>query len=191
MLLRLNGNSSVPKLWLSLLSLFLVALLLWSVLGLSETQHRIAILAIVGVVLTAMSSVFTIVINNKEAREREIRLLIQKEQQKVFEHFYVAFFEILKATKDNKKNPLTKNVIHEMYEFKRGLMSWGSEKLIADYLQYETEMTEASSDGISAVLKVGDKFLKSMRKELGFEDKGTVNIMSIILDVQARKDLTK
>jgi|GEM_PF-3334301 len=191
MLLRLNGNSSVPKLWLSLLSLFLAALLLWSVLGISETQHRIAILAIVGVVLTAMSSVFTIVINNKEAREREIRLLIQKEQQKVFEHFYVAFFEILKATKDNKKNPLTKTVIHEMYEFKRGLMSWGSEKLIADYLQYETEMTEASSDGISAVLKVGDKFLKSMRKELGFEDKGTVNIMSIILDVQARRDLTK
>lgn len=181
----------MPKIWLSLLSIFLVALLLWAALGVSETQHRIAILAIVGVVLTAMSSVFTIVINNKEARDREIRLLIQKEQQKVFEHFYTAFFEMLKAAKSSNKNLLTQNAINEKYEFKRGLMNWGSEKLIADYLQYEAEMEEASSRGASAMLQVGDKFLKSMRKELGFEDKGSVNIMSIILDTQARKELVK
>lgn len=181
----------MPKVWLSLLSIFLVALLLWAALGVSETQHRIAILAIVGVVLTAMSSVFTIVINNKEARDREIRLLIQKEQQKVFEHFYAAFFDILKATKASSKNPLTKTAINEMYKFKRGLMNWGSEQLISDFLQYEAEMEKASDSGTSAVLQIGDRFLKSMRKELGFEDKGSVNIMSIILDTQARKELVK
>lgn len=82
----------MPRLWVSILSMFVAFLLFWAVFGVSEVQHRISILAVVGVILTATTSVLTIVINNKEARDREIQLMIRKEQQRVFDHFYAALF---------------------------------------------------------------------------------------------------
>lgn len=179
----------MPRAWLCILSVFVVALLTWAIFGAEETQHRIAIVAVAGAILTAITSVLTIVINNNEAKERETRLMIRKEQQKVFTHFYSAFFEMLKSTKKGGGSQPPKRGIEEMLEFKRGLMNWGSEKLIASYLEYEASLESAATAGTTTMLESGDRFIKSMRRELGFEDSGTVNILAIILTPDARREL--
>ena len=179
----------MPRIWLVVLLSYLLAFSIWAVFFVSKVQHQIAIFAVVGVILTAISSVVAIVINNKEIRERELRLLIHKEQQKVFAHFYTALFEILKSVKRPGGNQPPKKAIDEMYEFRRGLMNWASEDLIASYIQYENSLDTSVAAGMTAMLEVADEFLKSMRKELGFEDTGKVSIMSVILDTEARKEL--
>ncbi len=39
------------------------------------------------------------------------------------------------------------------------------------------------------MLKDGDKFLKDLRREMGFKDSDEVNIMSVILTAEAREEL--
>lgn len=94
---------------------------------------------------------------------------------------------MLKGVKNSEESNLSGSAVEEMYEFKRGLMNWGSEELILDFLRYEESIAEAASVGAPAILKVGDEFLKCIRRELGFEDKGSVNLMSVILTSEARR----
>ncbi len=77
-----------------------------------------------------------------------------------------------------------------MVEFKKGLMNWGSERLIKKYLDFDTKLIE--SEGKQEKFNMfedGDNFIKELRKELGFKDSKHVNIMSIILTAEARKEL--
>lgn len=76
-----------------------------------------------------------------------------------------------------------------MYQFRQGLMNWGSENLIEKYLEYEDSLASSDGSDPAILIKVGDTFIKTMRKELGFEDTGDVNIMSVILDAPARKEI--
>ena len=77
-------------------------------------------------------------------------------------------------------------------EFKKGLMNWGSEELIANYLEFDTKSQQpADPTDPYRIIRDGDKFLKDLRKDLGFEDKNKVNIMSIILDAEARRKFDK
>jgi hypothetical protein len=78
-----------------------------------------------------------------------------------------------------------------MMEFKRGLMNWGSEELIQNYLDYDSKLLQSKDrNNVFEMLKDGDKFLKDLRKEMGFKDTDKVNIMSIILTAEAREDYT-
>jgi hypothetical protein len=73
-------------------------------------------------------------------------------------------------------------------DFKRGLMNWGSEELIQSYLLFE-EIIGKQGNSTSEMMKIGDKFIKDLRKEMGFNDSNNLNIMSIILTAEAREEL--
>ena len=179
------------RFWLTVLFSFVVGLSVWAVISAMEIQHRIAIFAIVGVILTAITSVLTIVTNNSEAKARDTALLIRKEQQRVFDHFYNAFFQHIKNTKSPSGKQGEKEAIDETYQFRQGLMCWGSESLIAGYLEYERDLAASVGAGLPAMIGVGDKFINLMRAELGFQDSGKVSIMSVILDAEARNELER
>ena len=178
------------KIWMFLTSSFIFCLTFWAVFYVEKTEHQIPIFGIVGATIVAITSVITVTLNNKKTKEREFELLILKEKQKVFEHFYNAYFEILKNIKKGKKQALSNKIESEMMEFKRGLMNWGSEELIQNYLDYDSKLIQADGNTDSFdMLKDGNKFLKDLRKEMGFSDSDGLNIMSVILTAEAREEM--
>lgn len=176
------------RLWMSILIAFLLSLTVWGTLFVSETDDKILIFGIVGVLITAITSVYSITLNHTKAKERELELLRIKEKQKFFSHFYNAYFDIILSFKQGKNNgKISAKLVADMLEFKKGLMNWGSEELIANYLEFDTRMQQpADPNDLYRIIRDGDKFLKDLRRDLGFEDKDQVNIMSIILDADAR-----
>ncbi len=183
-------NDLIFKFWMFLSCGFLISLSSWAIFYVDKIEHKIAIFGIIGVIITAITSVLSVTLNNKKAKERELDLLIVKEKQKVFEHFYNAYFEMLKVVQKEKSTKLSNKAENEMLEFKRGLMNWGSEELIKNYLEFDSKLLHSKEEGSDFdMLKDGDKFLKDLRKEMGFNDSDRINIMSIILNAEARDEL--
>ena len=168
-----------------------LGLLTWGVFYVSETQYKVSIFAIVAIIFTTITSVYTVTINNRKVKEREYELHTLKERQKVFEHFYTAYFEMLDNIRKKKKG-VTNNVIKEMMEFKKGLMNWGSERIIKKYLEFDTKLidSEGNQDKFN-MFNDGDDFIKELRKELNLTTPQNLNVMSIILSAEARKELTE
>ena len=182
-------NDRFSKIWMAFLFLLLVGLLFWSIFYLDNLQSKISVLGIVAVIVAAFTSVLTVSINNKKAREREYELHILKEKQKVFEHFYNAYFDMLFNIKKGKQG-LSKNAEQEMLLFKKGLMNWGSDSLIQKYIEFDSKLIESQGNQDKFnIMKDGDSFIKDLRKELGYTDSKKVNIMSVILTAEARKEL--
>lgn len=179
----------LSKIWMIFLFLLLIGFLIWGIFYVNDLQSKISILGIVAIIVAAFTSVLTVSINNKKAKEREYELHVLKEKQKVFEHFYNSYFDMLNRVRKGNKG-LSNKVTEEMMEFKKGLMNWGSERLIKKYLEFDTKIfeSEGNQDKFN-VLKDGDDFIKELRKELGFKDSKNVNIMSIILTPETRKEL--
>jgi hypothetical protein len=184
-------KDALSGLWMIFLFLLLVGFLIWGIFYVKDLQSKISILGIVTIIVAAFTSVLTVSINNKKAQEREYELHILKEKQKVFEHFYNSYFEILFNVKKGQSG-LPRKAEEEMLLFKKGLMNWGSDRLIEKYLDFETKLSGISEDNSTFnILEDGDKFFKDLRKELGFNDSKDVNILSIILTPDARKELKK
>lgn len=182
-------NDTISRIWMTILFLLLFGLLFWSIFYIDNLQSKISVLGIVAVIVAAFTSVLTVSINNKKAREREYELHILKEKQKVFEHFYDSYFEMLFNVKKDK-NSLSTKAEQEMLLFKKGLMNWGSDTLIQKYIDFDTKLIESQGNQDKFnMFKDGDNFIKDLRKELGFNDSKKVNIMSIILTAEARKEL--
>lgn len=179
----------LSKIWMGFLFLLLIGFLFWGIFYVEELHSQISILGIVAIIVAAFTSVLTVSINNKKAKEREYELHILKEKQKVFEHFYNSYFEMLNRIRKGNKG-LSNKVAEEMMEFKKGLMNWGSDRLIKKYLEFDTKLIESQGNQDKFnMFKDGDDFIKELRKELGFSDSKNVNIMSIILTAEARKEL--
>lgn len=177
---------------MTFLSLLLLGLIYWSVFIIEDVQQRISILGIVALISAAVTSVLTVSINNKKAKEREYELHILKEKQKVFEHFYNSYFEMLFNVKKGKGSGLTQKAEQEMLHFKKGLMNWGSDKLIKKYIDFDNKIIENQNNPDKfTILKDGDDFIKELRRELGYNDSRVVNIMSIILNAEARKEMSE
>ena len=174
--------------WMIFLFLLLIGFLIWGIFYVNELRFKILIFAIVGVLITAFTSVFIVVINNLASKQREYDFHVLKEKQKVFEHFYNAYFEALRGVKKPHKT-LDKKVEQEIMDFKKGLMNWGSETIIKKYIMFESDIFEEKNN-----LKINNdcnNFIKELRKELGFNDSKKINIMSIILTEESRKALEK
>ncbi|MDO6676912.1 hypothetical protein Q4517_15345 [Tenacibaculum sp. 1_MG-2023] len=175
------------KTWLFILVLILISLSIWGIFYIEKVDAKISVLGIVAVIVAAFTSVMTVNLNNKKTREREYELHLLKEKQKVCEHFYNAFFEIFKNVK-NSRNGLTKKTLDEMSLFKKGLMNWGSEELIKNYIEYEDNIDLNKGDTY-AILNNANTFLKEMRKELGFKDSKKLKLMTVLLTAEARVEL--
>ena len=177
------------KFWLTLLIAFTGSLLIWAIFGVEKIEHKIAIITLVGVIITTITSVITVSITHKRTKERELELIITKEKQKAFEHFYNFYFELLKDIKLKKptNNPPQKN-INELMEFKKGLMGWGSEEIIKSYIEFEEQLAIETTTA-SEKLQIGGKFFAALRREMGFTDSTNLNVMNIILTSEARSEL--
>ncbi|MGQ1948687.1 hypothetical protein ACT3CD_16470 [Geofilum sp. OHC36d9] len=174
-------------LWMIFLFTMLIGLLIWAIWYIEDTKTKISVFSIVAIILAAFTSVLTVSINNKKAKERGYELLVTKEKQKVFEHFYNAFFEGLSQSKKKGASPISKKSIEEMMNFKRGLMNWGSDRLIKKFIEYEDKMVQNRET--FSLLKDGDEFFKEIRREMGYEVSSNVNLISIILTAEARQEL--
>lgn len=168
-----------------ILFIFIVGLCIWGSFFVFETKNKISIFGLVGVITVAFTSVLTVTMNNKKAKEREYEFHVLKEKQKVYDHFYNSFFEIFKRT-INGKSGLTQKATDEMMLFKQGLMNWGSEKLIKKYIEYDNKL--AKLDDFNMLID-GNNFLKEIRKDMGFEDSKDLNLIEIILNPEARNEL--
>ncbi|PRY84474.1 hypothetical protein [Mongoliibacter ruber] len=178
----------LQHLWMIILFLVLCGLLVWGVWLVEKVENQISIFGIVAVIIAAFTSVLTVSINNRKAKEREYDLHVLKEKQKVFEHFYNSFFDLLEGSKKGKQAVSAKN-IKEMMLFKQGLMNWGSEHLIREFIEYDNKLTQ--QDNTFNMLEDGNKFLKEIRKEMGFSDSKNLNLIDIILTAEAREELRK
>lgn len=177
------------KVWMAFLVLFLVSLTGWGTFIVEGVEHKILIFGIVGALITTIISVHSITLNHNKVKERELELLRIKEKIKVFQYFYTAYFDLIASVKAGSGSKITPKIISDMMEFKKGLMNWGSEELIANYLDFDIQsQLPADPSDPFRIIRDGDKFLKDMRKDLGFEDKGKVNVMNIILDTEARQE---
>lgn len=172
--------------WTFMLLILLGSLSIWACFYLEKIENKISVFGIVAVITAAFTSVMTVSLNHKKTKEREYELLLLKEKQKVYEHFYNVFFELLKNTK-NGQSGISKKAQDEMMLFKRGLMNWGSEKLIKSYLEYESNLNSKNTQ--VGILENGNKFLKQIRSEMGFSDSKNLNLISIILTAEAREEL--
>jgi len=179
-------KDTLQYVWMIILFLLLIGLFVWAIWFVEKIENKISIFGIVAVITAAFTSVLTVSINNKKAKEREYDLLVLKEKQKVYEHFYKALFEgFIQARKGNKE--LSEKAVSEMMLFKQGLMNWGSEKLIKKYIKYDNKLIE-QRDTFN-LIHDDDAFLKEIRKEMGFKDSKELNLMSIILTAEARQEL--
>lgn len=127
-------------LWMFVLFALLCGLIIWGILYIEKIENKISIFGIVTVIMAAFTSVLTGSINNSKAKEREYDLHVLKEKQKVYEHFYNSFFDLLKGSKKGRQVASSKT-INEMMLFKQGLMNWGSERLIRKYIEYDNNLT--------------------------------------------------
>ncbi|MBC8757683.1 hypothetical protein H2O64_23645 [Kordia sp. YSTF-M3] len=173
-------------LWMIFLFLLLCSLLIWGIIFVPKVDDKIKIFGIVAVIMAAFTSVLTVTINNRKAKEREYDLHVLKEKQKVYNHFYNTLFVLFSKDKKNKDG-LSNRAISEMTQFKQGLMNWGSENLIKEFIKYDSSLVPGREP--FEVLIDGDKFLKELRKEMGFNDSKDLSLMSIILDNNARNVL--
>ena len=61
-----------------------------------------------------------------------------------------------------------------------------------NYLDFDSKLLHSKKDNSTFdMLKDGDKFLKDLRREMGFNDSDKTNIMSVILYAEARDELKK
>lgn len=172
-----------------LLFVFLISLISWAKSKVKKTEHVIAVFGIIGAMLTTIISIFLIGISSEANKQLEIDLIITKEKQKAYEHFYNAFF-IMLDTMNEETSVIEKDAYSEIMLFKRGLMNWGSEELIKEYLIYESKVIKFSESGnVVDMLIVGDNFFKALRADMGFNDTGDINLLSIILNAEAREQV--
>lgn len=174
--------------WSSILIVFLIFINVFGFYYFEEESSKVAILGLSGVILAAVTSVFTVVINNMHSKKREYEFLVFKEKQKTYEYFYEALFLALNKEKQKKdkegKIILPKEAVIAMSNFKKGIMSWGSEKIIQEYLDYEEKLI--TNNEVNNTLKIANDFLISIRKELGYEVHKNTPLVTIILDNESR-----
>jgi hypothetical protein len=176
--------------FMSLLVLFVLSLSTWAITGNLNTEQRITIFGIVGVVIAAITSVYSIGLNHQKTKEREIENIHLNELKIVLQHFYDAVTESMIHVKKNSHTDFSKKVESEMIQFKKGLMNWGSEKLIKSFILYDNILT-SQDPLINHKMKINatNAFLRDIRKELNFRDNIDLNIFSIFLTTEARKEL--
>lgn len=179
----------LSQIWMFFLFILLIGFLIWGIFFVDNLQSRISILGIVAIIVAAFTSVLTVNINNNKAKEREFEFHILKEKQKVFEHFFNSYFYIMYDIKKNKSG-LSQKAEDELLLFKKGLMNWGSDVIIKKYIDFENNLiNNEQTENLTDRLKKGDNFFKDLRKDLGFNDSKDVNILSIVMKPEARKEL--
>ena len=185
----LNSN-----LWMGVLITLLTGLIIWAVFFIESDNQKIAVFAIVGVLITAITSVVTVNLSTQKAKEKEYELMLVKEKQKVFNHFFNVLFEIIKSSKEHRKTNMPL-VIKEYMNFKRGLMIWGSEEAINSFITFDRVFQNLSKEGHLdenekiASLSVIEIILKSIRKDLKYSVSDKIFLTGVLLGIKEQQIL--
>ena len=157
------------------------------------------------------------ILNHKNSKNREVSILLHKEKQKAYQHFYNSMFsgleELLKKKYKSKinesndtedesnKNNLDKDSelkdfnefdielekFSEMLKFKKALMNWGSQELINSFIDYENKI--AAEESLVVRNQIINDFLKAIRKDLDHNDSDDIQLNEILLDPKSRTEL--
>ncbi len=185
----LNSN-----LWMGVLITLLTGLIIWAVFFIESDNQKIAVFAIVGVLITAITSVVTVNLSTQKAKEKEYELMLVKEKQKVFNHFFNVLFEVIISSKEHRKTNMPL-VIKEYMNFKRGLMIWGSEEVINSFITFDHVIQNLSKEGNLdedkkiASLSVIEIILKSIRKDLKYSVSDKIFLTGVLLDIKEQQIL--
>ncbi len=170
--------------WIAGMILFLIGLNFWRFHYFKEESSKVAILGLSGVILAAITSVFTVVVNNSATKQRELEFSVLQEKRKAYSIFYEIIFKALKnQKKTGKKDDIT---VEEYLEFKKGVMNWGGEFLIKEFIVFDNNLNSEASKDFILIVKNYDRFLKAIRKDLGLETSNQVNLIEVLLDKEAR-----
>lgn len=181
----MRNRMNLQGLWSMILICMILGLVSWAIFGVADSKDKIALLAIVAVIITAITSVITVNTTNQKAKEREYELILMKEKQKVFEYFYEYIFKIFN---DVKKNKNTSNLrIEEYLKFKKGIMNWGSERIIADFIKFDNQIQNVDIEIKHRIIAL-ELFLKSIRTELNNKVSDEISLLGILINEEARKE---
>ena len=185
----LNSN-----LWMGVLITLLTGLIIWAVFFIESDNQKIAVFAIVGVLITAITSVVTVNLSTQKAKEKEYELMLVKEKQKVFNHFFNVLFEIIISSKEHRKTNMPL-VIKVYMNFNRGLMIWGSEEAINSFITFDRVFQNLSKEGNLdenekiASLSVIEIILKSIRKDLKYSVSDKIFLTGVLLGIKEQQIL--
>ena len=133
-------------------------------------------------------------ITTQKAKEKEYELMLVKEKQKVFNHFFNVLFEIIISSKEHRKTNMPL-VIKEYMNFKRGLMIWGSEEAINSFITFDRVFQNLSKEGHLdenekiASLSVIEIILKSIRKDLKYSVSDKIFLTGVLLGIKEQQIL--
>lgn len=167
--------------------------------SISYVDKQIKIYGISASILGLYTSLLIALINHKNSKNREISILIQKEKQNAYMHFYNAVFEGLKKAlqsrndeqkeeskkEDKKVFDVNDKMLVEMLEFKKGLMIWGSQELIDAFLKYNKGLFDDKVDKYDNT----NEFLIAIRKDLQHTDNRKIKLYDILLKADAVEHL--
>ena len=175
-------------LFTALLFILFSYLVYWAIFILENTDEKLTALGITGVLLTGLITLVTFSINNLQAKKREYDSISLREKLTAYEFFYIAIVDIIK-TKDMHPARTSKKLVNDLITFKKGLMSWGSERLIRHYIDFENDVFY--SEHLSLKEKVGriDEILKEIRREFGYKDSKNLKLFELFLQSDARQEL--
>lgn len=121
-----------------------VAALLWQsaryILSMFSSVDSEVATAIVAAAIAGLASVFTVVYAQWRTKEREIREAHRPQKVKVYGEYMELMFEILRQTKKGgtvSEKSIPPKAFEKMYDFRRGVILWGSPGVIRSYLDWE------------------------------------------------------
>lgn len=181
---------------MGVLATLLVGLIIWAIFFIEDNNQKIAVFAIVGVLITAVTSVVTVNLSTQKAKEKEYELMLIKEKQEVFNHFFNALFELIISSKENRETNMD-FLTKEYMDFKRGLIIWGSEEIIESFIMFDSafqNLNKGNKNNLSQnetmmYFSVIEIFLKSIRKDLKYSVSDKIFLTGVLLDIKGRQTL--
>ncbi|QMU30144.1 hypothetical protein [Adhaeribacter radiodurans] len=172
--------------WMAFLGCLIIGYLTWAVFFVDKPETKVSVFGITAAISAAVTSVLAVNINHKKTKEREFEFLILKEKQKVYSHFYNALFDSFHNSRVGQED-FSQETLNELMNFKKGLINWGSERLIKKYLTYDNII--AGNTNVLEIITASDEFLREIRKDLGHEEAKNINLVGVVLNPEARKEL--
>ena len=163
-------------------------LVYWAIFILENTDEKLTALGITGVLLTGLITLITFSINNLQAKKREYDAISLKEKLDSYEFFYIAMVDIIK-TKGMNPTKSSKKLVNDLITFKKGLMSWGSERLIRHYIDFENDVFYSEHLNLKEKVDRIDEILKEIRREFGYKDSRKLKLFELFLQKEAREEL--
>lgn len=134
-----------------------------------DNDVAIAIITMSGAVLLSFLSL-------AYSKYYELRLEIRKEHNNkkipIYEKLIKLYFQVLFAKKAGEKPPSQQDMVKVQNDITQGLIIWASDdviKLYSEFLDKSRKMDESEPD--VTIMYIFEKFLLTLRKDLGHKDK--------------------